>query len=150
MADPIVHHRKLLGIAKGWAVNNLPDWCDDLHRNLLVQHGARQVKGRVSATTMNLQQLASALDDYERRGWPRRKQYQRKGKKQAIPAHVSNLYKLWAKLGQAGLVENPNRDNLLKWLSRQTSRNIKNLDMLTSPEAHNAVTALKAWLGRTG
>lgn len=49
MSDLLTHHRQLVGIAKGWAVKNLPGWCDETHRDLLARHGATMVDGRVSA-----------------------------------------------------------------------------------------------------
>jgi len=122
MSDLIKHYRQLLGIAKSWAEKNLPGWCDDLHRNLLARHGAVEIEGRISASSMNMPQLAAALEDYEKRGWPRTRSFNDKANntRKDVPPRIANIFKLWAKLGQAGKVESTTRASLLKFCGRQT------------------------------
>lgn len=150
MSDLVKHYRQLLGIAKNWAERNLAGWCDETHRDLLARHGAVQVEGRVTASSMNMPQLAAALEDYERRGWPRTKGYAPKNsnERKAVPPRIANVFKLWGKLGQAGKVENANRTALLKFCARQTNRPIGSLDDLSVKECVQITEALKGWLGR--
>ena len=115
MSDLLTHHRQLVGIAKGWALKNLPGWSDETHRDLLARHGATMVDGRVSASTMTVPQLGAALDDYQRRGWPRTKKVFGQGKAAAkpVPPRIAHLVRLWGKLGQAGKVAKATRPALL-------------------------------------
>ncbi|MRD73303.1 regulatory protein GemA [Rhodocyclus tenuis] len=150
MSDLLTHHRQLVGIAKGWALKNLPGWCDETHRDLLARHGATVADGRVSASTMTVPQLAAVLDDYQRRGWPRAKKVFAHGTAQAksVPARISHMVRLWGRLGQAGKVEKATRPALLGFCARQLGREVADLDSLTVPECQSITEALKGWLGR--
>ncbi|MCL1860686.1 MAG: regulatory protein GemA [Proteobacteria bacterium] len=170
MSDLLKHQRQLLGIAKGWALQNLPGWTEDCHRDLLARHGATHlwevprdsrgaqlhdarfpvsaVKGRVSATTMNGSQIEAALSDYEARGWPRRKTFQRAGTVRAVPPHISHIVRLWGRLGQADKVQRATRPALLAFCARQTGHDVHNLDALTTKEGQAVTEALKSWLAR--
>ncbi|WP_416242756.1 regulatory protein GemA [Azospira sp. APE16] len=150
MSDLTKHYLQLVGIAKGWALKNLPGWCDETHRDLLSRHGATMVDGRVSASTMTVPQLGAVLDDYEHRGWPRTKKVFSQGKTAArsVPPHISHLFRLWGKLGQAGKVANATRPALLAFCARQVGRPVPDLDSLNVAECQNITEALKGWLGR--
>lgn len=149
MSDLTKHYRQLLGIAKGWAQANLAGWCDELHRDLIARHGAVPIDGRVSASSMNMPQLAAALEDYERRGWPRQKGYAPKGAaKREVPPRIANLFKLWGKLGQAKKVENATRAALLSFCERQVRRKVSSLDDLSIKECQSITEALKAIYAR--
>lgn len=150
MSDLAIHHLRLVGIAKGWAEQNLPGWCDEIHRDLLARHGAKKVEGRVSAKTLTVPQLGAVLDDYERRGWPRSKKVFGKGKPSArpVPPQIAHLFRLWGKLGQAGKVDKATRPALLGFCARQTGHEVKDLDSLSTEECQAITEALKGWLGR--
>jgi hypothetical protein len=152
MSDLIKHYRQLLGIAKNWAERNIAGWCADTHRDLLARHGAVMVEGRVTASSMNMPQLAAALEDYERRGWIRQKGYAAKGAQQSthkeVPPRIANMFKLWGKLGQAGKVNNETRAGLLSFCARQTKREIRSLDDLSVVECQGIIEALKNWFAR--
>lgn len=149
MSAPIKHYRQLVGIAKGWALANLPGWCDEIHRDLLSRHGAVEIDGRVSASSLTLPQLDAVLEDYERRGWQRqRNAFAGAGKGKPVPARIGHLVRLWGRLGQAGKVENATRPALLAFCGRQTRREIADLDSLSRSECQAITEALKAWLAR--
>jgi hypothetical protein len=152
MTDLIKHYRQLVGIAKGWALKNLPGWNEDTHRDLLTRHGAVMMDGRVSASTMNVPQLGAVLDDYERRGWPRHKQVFQPGWRgtsaQSVPPRIAHLVRLWGKLGQAGKVARATRPALLAFCARQVGREVPDLDSLAVTECQRITEALKGWLGR--
>ncbi len=176
MSDLTKHYLQLVAIAKGWAIKNLTGWCDDTHRDLLARHGASQIEGRLSASSMNMPQLAAALEDYEKRGWPRVRKYSPKpatstpspngggrgrgaggeGNKGArgaaevrtVPPRIAMLVKLWGKLGQAGKVKNASRPALLVFCARQTAKNVPDLDSLSIAECQSITEALKAWFAR--
>lgn len=150
MSDLLTHHRQLVGIAKGWALKNLPGWCDETHRDLLTRHGATMVDGRVSASTLTVPQLGAVLDDYQRRGWPRTKKVFGQGKAEAktVPPRIAHLVRLWGKLGQAGKVAKATRPALLAFCARQVGREVPDLDSLSLAECQSITEALKGWLGR--
>lgn len=149
MSDLAKHLLQLVGIAKTWAGKNLPGWCDDTHRDLLSRHGAAQIGGRISASSLNVPQLGAVLDDYERRGWPRQKGFAiGKGKAKPVPPRIAHLVRLWGRLGQAGKVDNASRPSLLAFCARQTSHPVADLDSLSVEECQAITEALKAWLAR--
>lgn len=150
MSDLLTHHRQLVGIAKGWALKNLPGWCDETHRDLLSRHGATMVDGRVSASTLTVPQLGAVLDDYQRRGWPRTKKVfgQSKAAAKPVPPRIAHLVRLWGKLGQAGKVAKATRPALLAFCARQVGREVPDLDSLSLAESQSITEALKGWLGR--
>lgn len=155
MTELVKHYRQLLGIAKTWALANIPGWCDETHRDLLARFGACEMDGRISASTMNLAQMGQALEDYERRGWPRQHKFvpgQRGNRQQAkakdVPPRIAQIVRMWSKLGQAGKVGNASRPALLAWCGRQVSRQVPDLDSLTATECQKLIEAMKAWFNR--
>lgn len=150
MSDLLKHYRQLVGIAKGWAMKNLPGWCEETHRDLLARHGATLVDGRVSASTLKVPQLGAVLADYEHRGWHRHKQVFGKGKQEAkaVPPRIAHLVRLWGRLGAAGKVANATRPALLAFCARQVGRAVPDLDSLEVAECQAITEALKGWVGR--
>lgn len=149
MSDLTKHHLQLVGIAKTWALKNLPGWSDESHRDLLGTYGGKAVEGKVSASTMTVPQLGSVLDAYERRGWPRQKKVFGKGDAaRKVPPQIAHLVRLWGKLGAAGKVDNDSRPALLAWCARQVNHEVRDLDSLTTAESQKLIEALKGWLGR--
>lgn len=151
MSDLIKHYRQLVGIAKTWAMKNLPGWSDDSHRDLLTLHGAVMIDGRISASSLNMPQLNAVLGDYERRGWSRTKRVFNgagAGQSKKVPEQIGFIVKLWGKIGAAGKVQNDSRQALLAWCGRQVKRDVPNLDALSVAERQAAIEALKGWLAR--
>lgn len=140
--------RQLLGMARGWALTAIPGWTDDSHRDLLQRHGATAVGHRISATTMTLQQLNAALADYEARGWVRSRTWRSGTVKQAVPAPVKKLVRMWFVLAEAGQVASSSRTALLAWCARQVKRPVTSLDALSAGEQHALIEQLKRWADR--
>jgi len=143
MAVLLTHYCKLAGMAKGWATKALPGWSDEAHRDLLARHGAGQVDGRTSATTMTVPQLRALLEDYGRRGWPGPTAQAR-----TVPPHIAHIVRLWSRLEQAGKLEQSTRPALLAWCSRQLGVSVADLDSLSRAQCRTITESLKAWLGR--
>lgn len=149
MSDLVKYYRQLVGIAKSWAEKNLAHWDDEIHRDLLTRHGAVEMNGRVSASTMNVPQLSAVLDDYERRGWPRRRQiFAGNNVNKKVTPSIAMIVKLWAKLGQSGKVDKATRPALLAWCSRMLGREITNLDSFSVDDTRLITEALKKYLAR--
>ena len=149
MSDLTKHYRQLVGIAKGWATKNLPEWTEDTHRDLLQRHGAVAIDGRISASSLNVPQLDAVLSDYERRGWSRTKRmFGSNGKAKAVPPRIAFLVRAWGKLGVAGKVANASRSALLAFCARQVARDVPDLDSLSIAECQSIGEAMKAWLAR--
>lgn len=151
MTDLIKHYRQLVGIANGWASKNVPGWSDDSHRDLLQRHGAVEIEGRISASSLNVPQLDAVLCDYERRGWSRTKRvFKNDAGAKKVPERIGHMVKLWGKLGTAGKVDNATRPALLAFCARQTAHDVPDLDSLTVDECQKIIEAMKAWLVRKG
>lgn len=149
MSSLSAHMIRLVAIAKGWAIANLPGWTDDSHRDLLAAHGGRRLGDKISAITMTVAMLSSVLADYERRGWPRQKKpFPSSDKAKATPADIAHIVRLWGKLGDSGRVDNASRPALLAWCTRQTGHDVPNLDSLTPTERQGIIEALKGWQRR--
>jgi hypothetical protein len=149
MSDLIKHYLQLVGIAKTWTSKSLPSWSDESHRDLLQRHGAVAIEGRISASSMNMPQLSAALEDYERRGWPRQRVFKAKdGDAKKVPPRIAFMVRLWGKLGKAGAVKNASRQALLAFCARQVGRVVADLDSLTVEECQSISEALKGWLAR--
>lgn len=146
MAALLTHYCKLAGMAKAWAVKALPGWSDEAHRDLLARHGAKQVDGRTSATTMTAPQLRVLLEDYGRRGWPGPTSRWHQAK--PVPPRIAHIVRLWSRLGQAGKLEQSTRPALLAWCARQLAAPVADLDSLTTAQCQSITEALKAWLVR--
>lgn len=150
MSDLIKHYLQLVGIAKVWASKSLPGWSDESHRDLLQRHGAVAIDGRISASSMNMPQLSAALEDYERRGWPRQRAFKAKdgGSAKKVPPRIAFMVRMWGKLGKAGAVKNASRQALLAFCARQVGHDVADLDSLTVAECQSIAEALKGWLAR--
>jgi hypothetical protein len=150
MSDLTKHYRQLVGIAKTWASKNLPGWSDESHRDLLARHGAAAIDGRISASSMNMQQLSVALEDYERRGWPRKREFKAKngGSAKKVPARIAFMVRIWGNLGKADKVQDASRKALLAFCARQTGHDVPDLDSLTVEECQSISEAMKGWLAR--
>lgn len=149
MSSLAAHIIRLVAIAKGWAMGNLPGWTDDSHRDLLAVHGGRRSGDRISALTMTVPQLSAVLSDYERRGWPRQKRPFKAGEKaKATPPDIAHIVRLWGKLGDAGRIDNASRPDLLVWCGRQVGHEVPDLDGLTTAERQSLIEALKGWQRR--
>lgn len=153
----IKHKLQLLGMAKTWGLGALAGWCDEAHRDLIARHGAVALPkdlSRVTASSMNAMQLEAALADYEARGWARQhrvfaaKTGPQAGQAKTVPPHIAHIVRLWARLGQAGKVQDASRHALLVWAERQTGQRVPNLDVLSTPQAQQVTEALKAWAAR--
>ena len=150
-ASLVKHYRQLLGIARNWALRQVPGWGDESHRDLLARHGATMVpsRSRISATTMNVPQLDAALNDYERMGWPRRHGVFQQGRvAQTVPPRIAKLVRQWALLGDSGKIHNAKRAGLMAWCGRQLGRTINRLDDLTPEQCQALTEMLKRWLER--
>lgn len=156
MSDLIKHYRQLVGIAKGWAIKNLPGWNEEIHRDLLQRHGAVAIDGRISASSLNVPQLDAVLSDYERRGWSRTKRVfgsnpstgSGRTEKRDVPPRIAFLVRAWGKLGVAGKVANASRPALLAFCARQVAHDVPDLDSLSIAECQSIGEAMKAWLAR--
>jgi hypothetical protein len=158
MSDLIKHYLQLVGIAKTWAMKNLPGWSDESHRDLLARYGAVPLPSplpqagegaRVSAKTLNVPQLDAVLGDYERRGWDRSKRvFAKDGVNKKVPERIAFIVKLWGKLGTAGELKDTSRKALLAFCVRQVKHEVPDLDSLSVKECQSISEALKGWLAR--
>lgn len=135
---------QLIGIAKTWACKSLAGWDDQAHRDLLARHGATEIEGRVSASTLNTKQLLSVLDDYERRGWPRVRKDKPDGRTLAQSPESRKVRALWLMLHALGQVRDPSEAALAAYVKRMSG-----VDALQwSRNPHVLIESLKSWAMR--
>lgn len=149
MKDIHKHYRQLLGMARNWALQQLPGWSDESHRDLLASYGATAQDGRVSALTMSEVQMNAALDDYAHRGWPRRERLFQQGRVvRHVPPAIAKIVRLWALLCESGRVRDGSRQALLSWCARQTGTPVRRLDDLEDAQLQQLTEQLKRWHSR--
>ena len=117
---------------------------DDAYRQLLARHGASEVKGRISATTLPLPALSRVVDEMVRLGFqPQRTvSYMSDWRK----PRIAKITRLWALLADAGVVRNPGEAAMMKWCARLTG--VARLDWATSQKLNECIEGLKDWARR--
>lgn len=116
-------------------------------RAVLLRHGAKEVDGRASRTTMTIEQLDRAVKEFKRKGF-RIKTKPRK----AVDAtdwrrpRIELITRLWCRLAEHGIVRDASEAAMVRWCYR-LSRKAK-LQWATSEDLNNCVEALKSWCER--
>lgn len=138
--SPRTRHYALLNIGKKQL-----GWDDDFYRDtFLKKHGAKEVKGRISATTMSLGQLMQAYQDMRKCGFKPKKKRDDNWR----AARIELITRLWGNLKQAGLIRNPDPASMVKWCGTITHK--AKLEWATSPDLNKCVEGLKSWCKREG
>lgn len=118
---------------------------DDDYRALLARHGAREVDGEYSATTMDLAQLDNAVADLKRLGFKPKKKPAGDNKDWRA-ARIAKITKLWCLLSDAGVVKRREEAAMHKWAMRITHK--ARLEWAGSAELNQCIEALKDWARR--
>ena len=134
------YYHQQIAIAKNWAMRKVAGFDDSHHRDILLEFGATEKDGRLSATTLTDHGCRAVLAHYGRMGFGR-------SRPSMNPQQVLIL-SLWGQLGDAQKVEQASRPALMAWLSRQLGKDIRRLEDITPRECSNIIEQLKAWLER--
>lgn len=125
--------------------------CRELGLDSAARHDVQMAAcGKASMRDMDDLDLAMVLVHLKARGWDARK-----GRRAAPRADLRFVHVLWARLGQAGVLDRPDRDGLNAFVRRRFADKWgaipADIDMLRDPAQINAVIrALKEWCARAG
>ncbi len=137
-ADPRRRYYTLLSVGK-----KALSWDDDTYRAFLRDHGASDVDGRTSATTMAIGDLIKAVDDMRDLGFrPTRKPRQEDWR----TLRIKKAYALWCALYDGGAVRDKRFVAFERWSATQT-RTAK-LEWADSSALNRVIEGLKSWAGR--
>lgn len=120
---------------------------DDDYRALLARHGAQEVDGHVSATTLHIGALMAAVEEMKRKGFrPQGKAGSASNVVDWRKARIRKITALWCQLADAGVVRDRSESAMVKWCARTTHK--ARLQWATSHDLNACVEALKDWAHR--
>lgn len=115
---------------------------EESYRAVLKRHGAVEVDGRYSATTMSINQMDAVLTELKaKNGSQQRHSDWRK-------ARLLKISKMWNQLAIDGVVRSAERKSLLRWARNSHLLQSERLEWATSEELSKMIEALKAWVAR--
>lgn len=119
---------------------------EDDYRLFLVKHGATKKNGRVSASTMTIGQLETAIEAMKRAGFkPVRKSVVSSLSDWRVP-RIKKITALWCTLADAGVVKSRNESSMQRWCAGITKK--AKLEWATAQDLNNCIEGLKSWAAR--
>ncbi len=141
-ADPRKHLYTLLQVGRADIGMD-----EEAYRLFLARHGAKQVKGRYSATTMPIGGLEAALEEMKAKGFkptgksrPRSQDWRR--------PRIEKITALWCALADAGVVRDRSEAAMVKWCAHHTKT--AQLEWAKSAGLNACIEGLKSWSLREG
>ncbi len=135
-------YRKL-GTACTWLKKHQPGFEEQDYRQILAQCGATEIDGRISAKSMDKEQMDKALLRLHEKGFPRRApeftQWRR--------ARIGKLFAMWCALADHGHVQHKDMEAMSRFLERRV-KHMKRLNWANSAQLNQCVEILKAWCKR--
>ncbi len=134
----------VLQVGNTWLAKNKAGWSEECYRDLLARHGAEQIKGKYSATTMTLTQLEQAHREMKDMGFKpkRKKPADGKGSNWRKP-RIAKLNAMWIAMHEAGVVENRSQEAMQKWCENQVP-DLTKLQWAKTGQLNKAVEMMKA------
>jgi hypothetical protein len=114
------------------------------YRECLRRNGAKQVKGRLSKTTMSIPGLSAIVEDMKKCGFTPRSKVSTFSEWRK--PRIKKITALWCALADAGVVHNRGEVAMAKWCA--TVSGISRLNWATSADLNNCIEALKSWAAR--
>ena len=137
----------VLQVGNTWLSGNRPGWDENCYRDLLARNGATEKDGKISASTMDLQQLELALREMKDLGFkPRRKGSSNNDWR---APRIRKLNAMWCAMADADVVENRSTEAMHKWCENQVPKMTK-LAWCTSDDLNKAVEMMKAMAKANG
>jgi len=122
---------------------------DDAYRAFLAQHGAREKAGRVSATTMSIGQLMTAIEAMKRLGFTPTQRGTQLSTAKWRHARIAKLNALWTLLADHGHVRDRSEAAMQQWCRNQVAE-LERLEWADGAQLNKAIEALKRWCHRVG
>lgn len=139
----------LLQVGNTWLAGHRSGWDEACYRDLLARNGATEKSGRISASTMNLQQLELAVREMKTLGFtPKRKKPAVKNYDWRA-ARIAKLNAMWIAMHDAGVVENRSEQAMRKWCENQVP-GLTKLQWAETDQLNKAVEMMKAMAACAG
>lgn len=148
--DPRQRMYTLLGVAHRELKASLAGWCDESYRTVLHQYGATEAGGKISATTLNMQQLEQVLEHFKKLGF-KPKAARSKGRAQDDwrAPRIAKLNAMWCKLADAGHVRDRSEAAMRAWCGNEVA-GMTQLEWSTGDQLNRAIEMLKRFCTRCG
>jgi phage gp16-like protein len=104
--------KKLYSLLRVGATNL--GWDEEMYRSVLEKHGARRKDGRISASTMSIQQMENVLNKMRASGFVVKPSAGTK------PKAADKAIVLWSKLHEKGIIRDGSMQALNAFVKRQT------------------------------
>ena len=124
-------------------------WSEARYREHLREHGARDHRGRPSASTMDYAQIDAALQGMVAAGWQQTATTERSIVGRCPPARARQWKKitaLWIALAEAGIVRDRREPAMLAWCDRLISEDRR--EWAGPGSLARCIEALKDWQAR--
>ena len=120
---------------------------EDTYRSFLVQHGAAEKAGRISASTMKLGDLVAAVADMEKRGFVRTRKSVINTNDWRTP-RLKKITALWCTLADARVVRNKSEKAMHAFCANQMKSD--KLQWASAGDLNKCIEALKSMAKREG
>ena len=115
-------------------------WDENTYRSFLAAQGAKELKGKISASTLDYGSLFSAVEAMKKLG------FKVKGSKNSMPAakqkQISKITALWISLSETGAIRNPSPAAMHRWCARISGKH--RLEWADTAALSNCIESLKA------
>ncbi len=132
---------KLLPIGKR-ALN----WDEETYRFFLKEHGAKEVKGKFSATTMDIGQLSQALEVMKKKGFKPQKKSSVSNISDWRKKRINKITAMWIALFEAGVIRDRSEKAMISWTATITKK--ARLEWASSEDLNACIEGLKTWSAR--
>lgn len=140
----------VLRVGHQWLIQHRAGWDESCYRDLLSRQGATEKNGKISATTMNLQQLELALREMKELGFkPTRKRGSSPQKSDWRKPRIAKLNAMWIAMHEAGVVDNRSEQAMQRWCENHVPKLTK-LQWANSAQLNKAVEMMKAMADGAG
>ena len=140
-----MRYYKLLAVAKREL-----HMSEEEYRCLLQKHGAKEVDGKCSATTMDLPGLSFAFNEMEDRGFVRLSRGARAERgdtrKDWRKPRIKKITALWCTLSDAGVIRNRSETAMQKYCARITNK--AKLEWASGNDLNKCIESLKSMAQR--
>lgn len=119
---------------------------EDTYRAILEAHGAAEVDGRPSATTLSVVKLEEVLEHLKRLGFRPTRQRPTATTADWRQPRIDKIVALWCALADAGVVRDRSERAMLQWCARLTRK--ARLQWASTSDLNACVEGLKSWAQR--
>lgn len=119
---------------------------EDTYRAFLKNHGAKDVNGRTSASSMDFSDLYKAVEAMKQAGFVPAKKGIAQHSNDWRSARIKKITAIWFALHKAGVVKDISDKAMQNWCASITKKPV--LKWATSSDLNHCIEALKSWAAR--